>query len=102
MKCSLVVLTVLAFWASSAFAQEISVTMGKNIADEYCSECHSVRPDGPFKQDPPSFAAIAKYRSADQIKQRIISPRSHQMPRYTQYMIGGNIDDMVAYIVSLE
>ena len=102
MKRLRIALSVLTLFGSSAFAQEASVEMGKHISDEYCYECHNVRPDGPFKQDPPSFAAIAKYRSAVQIKERIISPSNHQMPRYTQYMIGGNLDDMVAYIVSLE
>lgn len=102
MKHVVQALVAVALLAKPLPAQEPSVSMGKDIADEYCSECHNILPDGEFKQNPPSFAAIAKYRSADQIKQRIISPSSHQMPRYTQYMIGGNIDDMVAYILTLE
>lgn len=102
MKRVFLTLSGLLLLASTAFSEEANVTMGKNIADEYCSECHNVWPNGPFKQDPPSFAAIAKYRSQEQIRQRIVSPGSHEMPRYTEYMIAGNIDDMVAYIVSLE
>jgi len=76
--------------------------MGKDIADEYCVQCHNVAADGPFKLEPPSFAAIATYRSKEQIRHRIIMPIHEAMPRYTEYMIGGNIDDMVAYIGSLE
>ncbi len=98
---SLTILT-LATPALPATAQEASVSMGRDIAEEYCAACHDVGLDGPFKQDPPSFAAIAKYRSKDQIRQRIVTPIHDAMPRYTDYMIGGNIDDMVAYIQSLE
>jgi mono/diheme cytochrome c family protein len=85
-----------------AAAQDGNVTMGRQIAEEYCASCHMVEPDGPFKQEPPSFAAIAVYRSPDQIRARIVQPIHADMPRYSDYMIGGNIDDMVAYIASLE
>ncbi|PWL34493.1 MAG: hypothetical protein DCO97_14295 [Marivita sp. XM-24bin2] len=88
--------------AGTAWAQDGNVTMGQQIAEEYCASCHMVGPGGAFKEDPPSFAAIAVYRSADQIRARIVQPIHDAMPRYTEYMIGGNIDDMVAYITSLE
>ncbi len=88
--------------AGMASAQEGNATMGRQIAEEYCVSCHMVDPGGPFKQDPPSFAAIAIYRSPDQIRARIVQPIHADMPRYSEYMIGGNIDDMVAYIASLE
>lgn len=88
--------------AGMASAQEGNATMGRQIAEEYCVSCHMVDPGGPFKQDPPSFAAIAVYRSPDQIRARIVQPIHADMPRYADYMIGGNIDDMVAYIASLE
>ncbi|MEW9921333.1 cytochrome c [Marimonas sp. MJW-29] len=83
-------------------AQEASVEMGRMIADEYCSRCHNIEPNGPFKLQTPSFAAIAKFRSKEQIRNRIVMPLHDRMPQYLDYMIGGNIDDMVAYIVSLE
>lgn len=89
-------------FASSLLAQDASLEMGRAISEEYCVQCHHIEPDGPFKLQPPSFAAIARYRSKEQIKQRIIMPIHERMPRYTHYMIGGNIDDMVAYIASLE
>ncbi|MEX0277634.1 MAG: cytochrome c [Ruegeria sp.] len=83
-------------------AEAGDIEMGRSIAEEYCVQCHSIGADGKFKMDPPSFAAIAKFRSQQQIKQLIESPRHQDMPRYSDYMISGNIDDMVAYIVSLE
>ena len=85
-----------------AKAQDGNVTMGRQIAEEYCVTCHMIDRGGPFKQEPPSFAAIAVYRSPDQIRARIVQPIHSDMPRYIDYMIGGNIDDMVAYIASLE
>ena len=88
--------------SGTALAQEGNITMGRLIAEEYCVSCHNVDPGGAFKQDPPSFAAIAIYRSTEQIRARIVQPIHAAMPRYTEYMIGGNIDDMVAYIASLE
>ncbi|MBM2422405.1 cytochrome c [Marivita cryptomonadis] len=96
-------LTIAAITLSGmAVAQEANVTMGRQIAEEYCATCHMVEPSGPFKQEPPSFAAIAVYRSPEQIRARIMQPIHSDMPRYSEYMIGGNIDDMVAYIASLE
>lgn len=88
--------------AGTASAQDGNVTMGQQIAEEYCASCHTVSPGGAFKEEPPSFAAIAVYRSANQIRARIVQPIHDAMPRYTEYMIGRNIDDMVAYITSLE
>jgi mono/diheme cytochrome c family protein len=88
--------------ASSTTAQEGDLEMGRLIADEYCSVCHNIEPSGPFKLETPSFAAIAKYRSAEQVRRRIVLPIHERMPRNKDYMIGGNIDDMVAYIMSLQ
>lgn len=88
--------------SGTALAQEGNITMGRQIAEEYCVSCHDVDPGGAFKQEPPSFAAIAIYRSPEQIRERIVTPIHAATPRYAEYMIGGNIDDMVAYIASLE
>ena len=93
---------VLGLSATAAWAQDESLEMGRDIAITYCIECHDVSPEGAFKQDPPSFAAIAVYRSPEQIEARIVQPIHDDMPRYKDYMFGGNIDDMVRYITSLE
>lgn len=87
---------------ASSTAQDSNLEMGRLIADEYCSVCHNIQPTGPFKLETPSFAAIAKYRSAEQVRRRIVIPMHDRMPRYKEYVIGGNIDDMMAFIMSLE
>lgn len=92
----------LILFAAGVGAEEGNLEMGRMIADEYCSRCHNIEPDGPFKLETPSFAAIAKFRSKEQVRNRIVMPLHHKMPRFTEYMIGGNIDDMVTYIMSLE
>lgn len=85
------------FWmANGVIAGDVE--MGRDIANEYCIACHDVSPTGAFKQEPPSFAAIAVYRSGEQIRSRIINPIHVSMPDYEKYMISGNIGDMVAYI----
>ncbi len=96
-----IVIIALCSVAHATPAQDESLEMGRLIAEEYCVECHNIESDGQFKQDPPSFAAIAKYLSSKQIEARIFEPIHEEMPRYKDYMIGGNIPDMVAYISSL-
>ena len=89
-------------FSTALAAEEANINMGRDIALEYCVECHDVERNGKPKMQPPSFAAIAQFRSKEQIEHRIVEPLHVSMPRYSEYMIGGNIDDMVAYIVSLE
>lgn len=103
-KGTLIAGAVLAALASVASAQEMpgDPEMGRQIAEEYCVSCHDIGAEGAFRQSPPSFAAIAVYRSRPQIKMRILAPEHGAMPDYSDYMIGNNIDDMVAYIASLE
>jgi mono/diheme cytochrome c family protein len=73
---------------------------GRQLAIEWCSQCHDVMPGGQMRQEPPAFAAIAVYRSPEQIRARIVFP--HQaMPEYAQ-ILGLDADDLTAYIVSLE
>jgi mono/diheme cytochrome c family protein len=73
---------------------------GQDLAADWCSRCHDVGREGRMKQEPPSFAAIAVYRTADQIRSRIAAPHTG-MPEIAQ-VLGLNLDDLVAYIVSLE
>lgn len=75
----------------------------EELAKEWCSRCHNVEPGGPFKQFPPSFSAISVYRSAEQIYSRIVVPPLHSnMPQLSYVLTPDNIDNLVAYIVSLE
>ena len=52
---------------------------------------------------PPSFTAIAGYRPADQILSRIMFPALHSpMPAWSNWISRDEVDDLVAYIQSLE
>ncbi|NNF72724.1 MAG: cytochrome c [Rhodobacteraceae bacterium] len=76
---------------------------GRALAKEWCSECHDVSANGAFKLDPPSFAAVAVYRSEEQIFSRISLPAPHHgMPRIGLILDLEAVDDLVAYIASLE
>ena len=75
-------------------------TKGAALAQQWCSRCHDVRPGGAMKQEPPAFAAIATYRSPGYIRTNIINPHSN-MPEIAT-AAGLNVDDLVAYITSLE
>ncbi len=87
---------------STAFAWG-DIAIGEEIARESCVRCHDVDADGPFKEHPPSFAAIAVYRSDDQIHGRIVFPPPHSsMPQLGYMLSPDNIEDLVAYIRSLE
>jgi mono/diheme cytochrome c family protein len=87
---------------STAFA-EGDVATGEEIARESCVRCHNVERDGPFKEHPPSFAAIAIYRSEEQIYGRIMFPPLHSaMPEIGYMLTPDNVEHLVAYIQSLE
>ncbi len=87
---------------ASAFAAD-DIANGAASAEEWCAACHDVSPDGAFKEYPPSFAAIAVYRSPEQILWRIQVPPEHaRMPRLGYILDKQTIRDLVAYIVSLE
>lgn len=87
---------------SPAIAQS-DADLGAEIARESCVRCHNVEPDGPFKEQPPSFAAIAVYRSDEQIYGRIVFPPLHAaMPQLGYLLTPDNVEHLVAYIRSLE
>jgi mono/diheme cytochrome c family protein len=76
---------------------------GKAVAQEMCARCHNIEPGGAFKQRPPSFQAIAIYRTADDIWSRIISPNPHSnMPDVQWSLTPDQVQDLVAYITSLD
>ena len=77
--------------------------LGEEFARERCVHCHNVEHNGPFKQYPPSFAAIAVYRSEEQIYGRIIFPPLHSaMPQIGYMLTPDQVKHLVAYIKSLE
>lgn len=100
--CLIGILVLLA--STQAAAQEAAdPEAGLALAQEHCVRCHDINPGGAFKQDAPSFAAIAIFRSADQIHDRIWFPPVHaRMPPFSQYFQREDVDNLTAYIVSLE
>ena len=80
--CGTASLILLAVAASARNA-----TNGRELAAQWCSGCHDIGPDGAFKQQPPSFAAIAVYRSSERIWATIIAPAMHSgMPELVQIL----------------
>ena len=76
---------------------------GRMLAEENCARCHDIGPGGAAKLHPPSFASIAGYRPTDQILARILYPALHSpMPAWSNWIERAGVDDLVAYIQSLE
>lgn len=76
---------------------------GRELARELCARCHNVEAGGAFKQHPPSFAAIAVFRSKEQIFGRVMYPPLHTgMPQLGYQLNPDNVQHLVAYIASLE
>ncbi|MBT8424745.1 MAG: cytochrome c [Silicimonas sp.] len=76
---------------------------GQALAVDNCARCHDIAPGGAAKLHPPSFAAIAGYRPEEQILARIMFPALHSpMPAWSQWFNRDEVDDLVAYIQSLE
>ena len=93
---------LLAVLAAPALAQGDAMN-GSELAAEHCARCHDIAPGGAAKQHPPSFAAIAGYRAEEQIVARILFPDLHStMPAWNQWLDRGDVDDLVAFILSLE
>ncbi len=80
-----------------------NVEAGEDLAKEWCARCHDISPAGAFKQSPPSFAAIAAFRAHDDIRWRIQYPPPHtSMPRIGFYLDHKALEDLTAFIISLE
>lgn len=79
------------------------VENGRALAEENCARCHDIAVGGASKMHPPSFSAIAGYRPEEQILSRILYPALHSpMPAWTNWISRDEVDDLVAYIQSLE
>ena len=104
LRVLLFVVTASATVVSHALAaDEGHVVDGQLLAREWCSRCHNIEPGGPFKKHPPSFSAIAVYRSTEQIHARITIPPLHSnMPSLGYILTPKNVNSLVAYIKSLE
>jgi mono/diheme cytochrome c family protein len=91
-------LSVLGF--SGPLLAEGDPLAGRETAQEWCARCHDIERGGQWKQDPPAFAAIAAFRSPEYIHANITFPHQ-RMPEMAQ-ILGLDVDDLVAYILSLE
>jgi mono/diheme cytochrome c family protein len=88
---------------STAFAADGDPAKGLAIAQDKCSRCHQIAKGGAFKQMPPSFQAIAIYRTEPDIWSRIIAPSPHAaMPDMTWTLTAAEVQDVLAYILSLD
>ena len=88
--------------AAGAHAQG-DMSVGRDVAEQFCQRCHDINPGGAAKLYPPSFASIAGFRAADDIRWKIIAPPLHTaMPQLGDFLAPDRVDDLVAYITSLE
>jgi mono/diheme cytochrome c family protein len=88
-------------WPGLAWAQG-DAEAGAALAAAECAQCHDISADGEPRTYPPSFASIAWYREAEQIRSRILYPQLHGAMPLTRVIGTENIDHLVAYIVSLQ
>lgn len=91
---------VLAFGPAGTAAAETAVERGAALSTEWCARCHDVEPGGVMKEEPPSFAAIAVYRSEGQMRDAMVAPHLGMPPLVE--VLGLETDDLIAYITSLE
>lgn len=103
MRQTIQTLTIAAVLATPAAASAADIDNGRALAEENCAMCHDIGPGGAAKMHPPSFAAIAAYRPTEQILARILYPALHSpMPAWSNWIDRAGVDDLVAYIQSLE
>jgi mono/diheme cytochrome c family protein len=87
----------------SQTASAADIARGQKLAAEYCAKCHRIRIGAPSKLQPPSLASIAGYRRLEYIRGRIVSPDLHtNMPDVSWALQSDDVDDLLAYILSLE
>ncbi|MDH3263911.1 MAG: cytochrome c [Paracoccaceae bacterium] len=101
---SVVIFVAVACLGAAAAAQEQgSPDAGKALAEANCSQCHNIAAGGAMKLYPPSFAAIAAYMHPDIIPVQIMYPdHASIMPQYNTLLNAANVNDVVAYIRSLD
>jgi mono/diheme cytochrome c family protein len=88
-------------WPASVTAQG-DPERGAALAAAECAQCHDISAEGEPKTYPPSFASIAWYREEEQIRARILYPQLHGAMPLTRVIGLDDINDLVAYIVSLD
>ena len=99
----LIPLLIVLACAPAAMAQQRDPAPGRRIAERDCTLCHEVRPGetgpGAMASAPP-FQLVARMPSTTQLALRVFLRTSHAgMPNIL--LSEAEIDDIVAYIVSL-
>jgi mono/diheme cytochrome c family protein len=85
---------------TGAVAAQDAAARGAELSAEWCAPCHHIAPGGAMKEEPPSFAAIAVYRTPDQMRAAMVAPHLGMPPLVE--ILGLEAEDLIAYIVSLE
>jgi len=102
MRCRLppVVPGFLLLTSVAAHPAGADASKGSQLARQWCTACHvtSERPTGNVQQGPPSFATIARARTADQLRAFLSHPHG-AMPDLS--LTRAEIDDLVGYIETL-
>ena len=95
-----VVLVALVFPTVVAQPAGADAAKGSQLAQQWCSNCHvtNANPATNVQQGPPSFALIARARTADQLRTFLSHPHG-AMPDLSLTRM--EIDDLVGYIESL-
>ncbi|HXW24764.1 MAG TPA: c-type cytochrome [Xanthobacteraceae bacterium] len=103
-KSGFLALVAAALMATPGRAQEPAgnAGMGHNLAKAICSDCHQVDVDDPRpRADAPGFADVAALPSTTALSLRVFLVSSHRtMPNFQ--LPPGDIDDVVAFILSLK
>lgn len=86
--------------ASPAGAMAPSAEAGAEIAARWCAACHVISENGAGTDAAPSFVAIAHHRKANEL--RSFLEHTHAKPMRGFTLSGHEIDDLVAYIVTLD
>ena len=86
--------------ASPAGAMAPSAEAGADIAARWCAACHVVSENGAGTDAAPSFVTIAHQRNAAEL--RAFLEHTHAKPMRGFTLSGHEIDDLIAYIVTLD
>jgi mono/diheme cytochrome c family protein len=98
----LIILLALFSIAGPAAAQDVGdPATGRELATQWCSECHDVGPSGRGARGrAPAFAEVARMSSATALSLSVFMRSSH--PSMPNIMLSpAQSDDVVAYILSL-
>ena len=99
----LTLVVTLAALASPALAQQAGdPTVGRHLAETWCSGCHLVAPNAPSgaSNGAPSFADVARMKSTTLMSLQVFLQSPHP-PMPDLRLARGEIDDVAGYILSL-